>query len=189
MHRMHLKHDATNYVYFFCVSLLVYKGLKGAWPELDGYVRCLPHDGDSELWNVLRQNQYDKLLNDIGDVFEAVCAIANVNTPQSAQARYKIGLDPKEASLIMSHMGVLAESCGLLLTRFNLEEPEVVRLLGMQHPLPQPKQRDQRVQQGDRELRQVEQVSHNKIMSWTQDFHLSRVTFHDPLIPPERLET
>ena len=119
------------------------------------------------------------MLNDIGDVFEAVCAIANVNTPQSAEAREKIGLSSQDARLIMSHMGVLAESCGLLLTRFDLKEPEVVRLLGMQQHLPEPKKRDQREQQGDQRLRQVEPVSHNKIFPLTQDFRLSRVTFHD----------
>ena len=69
--------------------------------------------------------------DDIGDIFEALAAIASVETPKAATVRQKLGMSDRDAIRILALLGSMAENASLLISRCGLFEQTIVKNLGL----------------------------------------------------------
>ena len=126
LYRLTVKHDATNYVYFFCMTLLAVHGLHRS--ELLKYLENIPSDGRT-MEDSMTQTSYDDMLKYIGDIFEAVSALSSYDTPKSDLVRKHLRIDSSDVKNIEAWLGVLSEYANLLLRRCGLGEPAVFDML------------------------------------------------------------
>jgi hypothetical protein len=78
--------DAGNWVYYLCVVLLVsmVQTLPEPWHDLRRYVACLPlESGHTDFESSLGRKQRDKLVEDAGDVIEAVSGLCQTDKEET----------------------------------------------------------------------------------------------------------
>ena len=73
------------------------------------------------------------MLNDIGDIFEAVAAIASYETPKADPIRTQLQMDKFDANRIEAYLGALSEYANLLIRRCGLSEQDVFEVLKLSH--------------------------------------------------------
>ena len=126
-----IKQDATNYVYWLIMAGFLVKGLRHT--ELLKCFKPVVLVPDKFMEDAMTQTAYIKMMNDVGDIYEAIAAIANPDTPKSAQVRASLNMSDEDALRIVSHLSSLAEYTNLLLRRCSLSEKQVRDELGLGH--------------------------------------------------------
>jgi len=86
---------------------------------------------ESSMQEEMSATSYKNMLNNVGDIYEAIGAICNLDTADSAGVRALLQLNDHEAMSIVSHLGSLAENANLLLRCCNLSEKDVRDTLGL----------------------------------------------------------
>ena len=108
-----IKQDATNLVYWFVMAGFLVHGL-----ENQVLLKCFQTailKPDQSLQEAMTPTAYDKMMNDVGDIYEAIAAISNPDTPNSASVRDFLQISDEHAVRVLSHLSSLAESTNLLL--------------------------------------------------------------------------
>ena len=112
------------------MALLIISGLDR--PELSKYLQHIPLDG-STMQQSMKATPYFSMLNDIGDIFEAVAAIASYETPKADPIRRHLQMHKFDANRIEAYLGALSEYANLLIRRCGLSEQEVFEMLKLSH--------------------------------------------------------
>ena len=112
------------------MALLIVSGLDQ--PELSKYLKHLPLDGRT-MQECMKKTPYLNMLNDIGDNFEAVAAIASYETPKADPIRRHLQMHKFDANRIEAYLGALSEYANLLIRRCGLSEQEVIEMLNLSH--------------------------------------------------------
>ena len=112
------------------MALLTIGGLDR--PELSEYLERIPLDGGT-MQQGMPAATYLSMLNDIGDIFEAVAAIASYETPKADPIRRHLQMHKFDANRIEAYLGALSEYANLLIRRCGLSEQEVFDMLKLSH--------------------------------------------------------
>lgn len=108
------------------MALFVVNGLHRS--ELSKYLDHIPTDGRT-MEESMTPTSYENMLNDIGDIFEAVSALSSYDTPKSDLVRKHLRIHRSDAEDIEAWLGAVSEYSNLLLRRCGLSEHEVFDML------------------------------------------------------------
>ena len=136
-HRCNIPADASNYVYWNCVVLLVAveKTIDNRWKELLQYVCMLPLPDGNDLHTYLGEKKANQFLSDAGDIYEAIAGFCMSNTVDSGCLRALFERDQGGEDLefhsrtILSQMAKLAECIYLLVRGCSWSESRMHSLL------------------------------------------------------------
>ena len=129
LYRYSIPIDATNYIYFFCLCLLVKTSPEQHSPLASWTAKLARTSSNCDLEASMSQTAYNKLMNDSGDIVEAIGGICQPDFPDSVKLREKLGIQGHE--FVLASINALAESLYLVLKASDASEWTVARELGL----------------------------------------------------------
>ena len=100
--------------------------------ELTQYLKHIPQDGKT-MQDSMSKTGYKNLLNDVGDILEAVSAIACSQTPNAEPVRKHLKMTKVDADRIVACLGALFEYANLLIRSCGLREQDIFEELKVRH--------------------------------------------------------
>ena len=105
--------------------------ISGLWRRDKKHELVLFFQNTTEWEDAMPASAYNDLVNDVGDIFEAIAAIASIDAPKSVQVRRYLKMSDVEARRILALLASFAENMLLLTCRCNLTEQDIVKKLGL----------------------------------------------------------
>ena len=131
---LHVSDDATNYVYYFALVYLASQMQSKSWRDMGMDELFYYHDqvlNVTSATEIKDKTSLHKLLNQAGDIFEALGGICQTDQPDALDQISEMGIELRSARYLHGKWCALAENIALLVNATNLEPIKVITLLNV----------------------------------------------------------